>query len=93
VTATGCFLDAVVVKLDRAGRVVWATRLGGSDNDTGNALAVDATGNVYIAGTTWSEDFPLRNPLTAIRPAQQGFLTKLSPSGSLLFSTATRPKA
>jgi|GEM_PF-1746394 len=50
-----------------------STYLGGSASDFAEAVAVDADGNVYVAGTTESPDFPLTpgaadNAFTAIRP-------------------------
>jgi uncharacterized protein (TIGR03437 family) len=45
-------------RLDPAGRVVFATYLGGSGTDTAAALQTDAAGNLYIAGRTSSFDFP-----------------------------------
>jgi photosystem II stability/assembly factor-like uncharacterized protein len=51
--------DAVVAKLDATGSsVIFATYLGGGQNDTGYRLAVDAGGNSYVAGSTGSTDFP-----------------------------------
>lgn len=54
--------SALVAKLDPAGSLVWAAGLGGSLADTsiGQAIAVDAQGQAYVAGTTTtsSHDFP-----------------------------------
>ena len=43
--------DAFVAKYDAAGNVMWAKRAGGADWDNARALAVDGTGNVYLAGS------------------------------------------
>ena len=59
--------------------------LGGSGNDSGRGIAVDAQGNAYIAGSTSSSDFPGSVP--ADRFGGDAFVTKLDPSGALLFST------
>jgi len=44
--------DYLTVKLDSAGTVVWARTYNGSGNgfDSANALAVDGSGSVYVAG-------------------------------------------
>ena len=44
--------DAFVAKLDGSGHLVWNTFLGGAGYDHGNAIAVDGSGNVYVAGTS-----------------------------------------
>lgn len=46
--------DIFLAKFDEDGVLQWATYYGGSRNDYGNALAFDAIGNVYVAGTTFS---------------------------------------
>ncbi|MFN7918867.1 MAG: SBBP repeat-containing protein [Bryobacteraceae bacterium] len=51
-------MDACFVKLTADGRVLYSTLLGGSGDDQGDALAIDASGTVYLGGTTWSPDFP-----------------------------------
>ncbi|MGA7047429.1 MAG: SBBP repeat-containing protein, partial [Candidatus Sulfotelmatobacter sp.] len=38
--------------------LVYSTYVGGTDNDSGNAIALDASGDAYIAGGTSSSDFP-----------------------------------
>ena len=83
-------LDAVVVKLNSAGdELVYATYLGGSANEGGHGIGVDATGSAYITGTTSSTDFPLMNPLQEAHGGDtDGFVTKLSPEGNaLIYST------
>lgn len=42
--------DMYLVKYDPAGNVVWARSNNGWDDDAGNAVAVDAGGNSYLAG-------------------------------------------
>ena len=82
--------DAFVTKLRPNGPLVYSTYLGGSSSDGGNAIAVDASGNTYITGTTSSSNFPTQN---AIQPTNSGFsgdafVTKLNPQGlGLVYST------
>jgi hypothetical protein len=72
--------------------LIYSTYIGGSEYDNGQGLAVDASGNAYIVGTTNSNDFPVKNafqPGLAAAPGNSNaFLTKLSASGSeLLYSS------
>jgi hypothetical protein len=73
--------------------LVYSTYLGASAGDSGNGIAVDAAGNAYVTGFTYSTDFPTAN---AVQPSNQGaatqspnaFVTKVSADGaSLLYST------
>lgn len=51
--------DAFVAKLSVDGsQIVYATYLGGASDDEANAIAVDAQGNAYVAGSTASSAFP-----------------------------------
>src|SRR5262245_16221645 len=82
--------DAFVVKINPSGTaIVYATYLGGSGNDTGRGIAVDAAGNVYVAGNTYSEDFPLVNAIQRnYGGGGDGFVAKLNAGGSaLIYST------
>lgn len=67
----------------------YATYLGGVNQDRGNSVAVDAAGNVIVAGVTYSPDFPVGN---ALQPQKGGFgdafVAKLNPAGdALVYST------
>ncbi|HUB81719.1 MAG TPA: SBBP repeat-containing protein [Bryobacteraceae bacterium] len=50
---------AYLTKQDSAGNLLYATYLAGSSEDGGTALTTDAQGNVYVAGYTYSPDFPV----------------------------------
>src|SRR5688500_9504957 len=70
--------------------LVYSTFLGGSNNDFGNGIAVDASGAAYVTGGTQSTDFPT-TPLafdTSYNGNGDAFVTKLDPTGStLVYST------
>ena len=52
--------DGFVAKIAGDGSlIIYATLLGGSLDDAVNAIAVDRAGNAYIAGETYSSDFPV----------------------------------
>jgi uncharacterized protein (TIGR03437 family) len=53
----GSCRDTGVVKTDPSGAVIWATRLGGSTDDSATDLALDGAGNAYITGITGGQ-FP-----------------------------------
>jgi hypothetical protein len=84
-----CSGDAFVAKLNAQGEIVYSTYLGGSGEDAGNAITIDAAGNAYVAGTTTSTDFPtLRAAQPTIGGAEDAFVAKLSADGShILFAT------
>ncbi|HEY6393674.1 MAG TPA: SBBP repeat-containing protein, partial [Bryobacteraceae bacterium] len=78
--------DAFAAKLSSTGQILYATYLGGSANDTAAAIAVDASGNAYVGGSTQSSNFPATPGAyaTAFAGSQDAFIVKLNPSGSAL---------
>jgi uncharacterized protein (TIGR03437 family) len=82
-------IDVFVTKLDSTGKVLFTDTFAGKGVDSGNAIAVDLSGNIYIAGHTTSDDFPLSKALQSQPSADgTGFIVKLSNDGStILYST------
>jgi uncharacterized protein (TIGR03437 family) len=81
-----------VTKLSPIGAIVYRAEFGGTQEPAGSAsIAVDAQGDVWVAGSAYP-DFPTTpNALLPSAPqSPAGFLTELNPSGSaLLYSTFT----
>jgi hypothetical protein len=48
------FWDIFVLKLDSNGAYKWHTFYGSGDDDYVNSLAVDGSGNAYLAGDSWA---------------------------------------
>ena len=81
---------AFVVKLNADGSAFqYDVSLAGSNLDAAGAILVDAAGNVILAGSTLSPDFPVSSG--ALQPALMGaenlFVSKLDSNGRLVFST------
>ena len=49
--------------LGPAGDLLYSTHLGGSTGDYGSSIAVDAAGNIYVAGVALSTNFPMAGAL------------------------------
>jgi hypothetical protein len=70
--------------------LLYSTYLGGSGEDVGEGIAVDASGNAYVTGVTDSTEFPTTPNAfdTTFNGVQDAFVTKLNPTGSaLVYST------
>ncbi|MFZ1220963.1 MAG: SBBP repeat-containing protein [Chthoniobacterales bacterium] len=86
--------DAFVAKLSPSGSaLVYSTYLGGENDDQGNDIAVDSSGNAYVTGFTESSNFPTANALQSTfggRSCERGdaFVTKFNAAGAaLVYST------
>ncbi|HEY2987869.1 MAG TPA: SBBP repeat-containing protein [Candidatus Binatia bacterium] len=83
-------LDAFVVKLNPAGTgLIYSTYIGGSADDTGLGIAVDATGSAYITGSTSSGNFPTAGAAqTSLSGSNDAFVLKLDSAGTrIVYST------
>jgi hypothetical protein len=70
--------------------VDYSTFLGGASHEEGNSIAVDAAGNAYVTGTTYSADFPTTLGAfdRTLADSNDVFVSKLNSNGSaLIYST------
>ena len=75
--------DAFVTKLNSTGNRIWNTFLGGSGDDYGYGIAVDAS-NVYVTGVsfaTWG------SPVRTYTSGSDAFAAKLTSAGALTWNT------
>jgi uncharacterized repeat protein (TIGR01451 family) len=83
--------DAFVTKLTPTGALSFSTYLGGSGMDCANAIAIDSSANIYLAGYTYSTDFPVAASVQANLGGvgtSDAFVAKLTPGGSsIAFAT------
>ncbi len=80
----GGVADAYVAKLNATGNaLVYSTFIGGSGEDIGFGVAVDATGAAHVAGATSSTNFPVENSLqSSLKGQTDAFVTKLNAAGN-----------
>jgi uncharacterized repeat protein (TIGR01451 family) len=83
---SGGELDGFVTAIYPYGGFLYSTYLGGSGEDVPYAIALDSSGNAYVAGETQSTDFP--NSPGEIQASKLGstnvFVSSLNPSGTAL---------
>jgi hypothetical protein len=86
-TQSGSY-DAFIAKLDTEGTsLIWGTFLGGNQEDRCFGVALDSQGNVYVAGLTYSPDFPTTGLAhdRILGGTRDAFAAKLNSSGSALW--------
>lgn len=80
--------EGFLAKFDPLGALVYSTFLGGSSYDDASSVAVDGSGNAYVTGGTWSDNFP--STTTGRTPSPENaelFVAKFDPEGHLVYST------
>ncbi len=81
-------LGGVLASSAFSAQVAYSSFLGGSDSEFARAVALDAAGNIYLAGYGDSSDFPLQNALDSTTSGHEVFVLKLTPDGSqILYAT------
>ena len=81
--------DAFAAKISAGGSaLIYSTYIGGSATDFANGLAIDSSGDLFAFGDTGSTDFPVLNAFQSVSGGgDEGWLTELNPTGSVVFST------
>lgn len=100
-TTFGGKQDGVVMKINPdCTDLIWATYLGGSEEDAAFVLSLDGTSSIYVAGGTASANFPIRG--TPVNPSYKGgacdgFVAHMSTDGATLLQStyigSTNPSA
>ena len=78
--------DGFIVKCNETGEVIWATNIGGSNDDIINDICIDNEGNVYIAGQFKSNDFKVGEISIPNNGGWDCFFAKFNPSGNVLWA-------
>jgi uncharacterized protein (TIGR03437 family) len=81
--------DAFLAKFAPSGKsLIYSTLLGGTRRDEGGSFVVDAQGTVYLTGTTYSSDFPVKNAYQSKfgGGSTDGFLAKISDNSPIIYS-------
>jgi Beta-propeller repeat/Abnormal spindle-like microcephaly-assoc'd, ASPM-SPD-2-Hydin len=85
----GVDYDVILAEIDPTGTTeLFATYIGGSGNNSADAMALDASANIYVAGTTDSIDFPVTQGSfqEVIGGNTDGFIVKVSPADAAAVS-------
>ncbi len=90
VSSFGGIVDAFAARINSAGTLVYATFFGGDNIDRPGAIALDGAGNLLVAGSTASSNFPVSPGAldTSLNGSADAFVVKINTStGLVVFST------
>jgi uncharacterized protein (TIGR03437 family) len=79
--------EAFAIRLDATGARLWSTLLSGAGDEYATSIAIDSTGNAYVAGTTSSTNLPVTAGVwqSANAGGFDAYAAKLSPTGGLIY--------
>ncbi len=83
--------DIVITKISPDGQsIVYSSYYGGSDDDHGTGMTVDAFGAVYICGYSISKNLPIKNAYqgSSAGGREEAFFAKISPEGDRLLMSS-----
>lgn len=88
-TTYGGSTDAYLAKFSKSGSLLWATYYGGSSDDYGRAVSTDASGNVYMAGSTSSSSAIATSGAyqTTYLGGDDAFIVKFNAAGAIQWGT------
>jgi hypothetical protein len=78
--------DAFLTEIDPVGRIVYSSYIGGSQADQGDGITLTPNGDVWIAGTTWSTDFPNVKQRFGSRGKGDLFVSRFNPGDATVHS-------
>jgi hypothetical protein len=88
-TGTSAYNDMFIAKIDTNGNWIWATKMGGTNTDTGIAITTDSNQNVYVGGS-FRNTVTIATSPTATTLTCQGFsdvfVAKLNSAGAWLWA-------
>ncbi len=87
-TYGGGGFDAYLAKYDTLGNKLWCTYVGGKKSDYGTNICIDNTGNIYITGLEFSNNFPVLNAFQGTYGGgYDAFLQKFDSNGNRIWGT------
>jgi len=81
--------DAFIIKMTATGARTWATYYGGTGEESGQGIALDAADNLAITGPTLSTNLPITGGAFQLAPygSNDGFVLKMDATGARLWAT------
>lgn len=76
--------DMFLIKYDPDGNVLWAVNAGSQDDDKGNGVTVDPSGNVIVTGYCKGNSIDFEGTLYSVSGSKDMFVAKYDASGNLL---------